>query len=73
MIEYRGYNITSDGTYLMRKIEAIGRGSVHLSLRGLFTNEKSARKSIDFYEDNKIEKEEAQNDKASLRRRSKQV
>lgn len=55
MTEYRGYKIVTDPT-LMKKIEAVGRGSVHLSLRGLYTTERYAQKQIDIYENGKEEK-----------------
>lgn len=53
MIEYRGYQIVTDNTNMMKEIKAIGRGSVHLSLRGHYTTEKYAMKSIDVYENGK--------------------
>ena len=51
-MEYRGYKIqrTSMG---MREVKAVGRGSVHKSLRGLFTSDGEAIKLIDYYEDSK--------------------
>ena len=50
MIEYRGYHIKTDPSYpSMKRVEAIGRGSVHLHLRGLYTNETLAKKAIDFH------------------------
>lgn len=56
-MEYRGYNIESIGTFAMKEIKAIGRGSVHMSLRGNYTDFRTAMKAIDFYEDNKQTKE----------------
>lgn len=54
MLEYRGYHIETDSSYpTMKKVEAIGRGSVHLSLRGLFTSLKIAKEAIDTHEDRK--------------------
>lgn len=47
-MEYRGYNIVTDSFF--KKIEPIGRGSVHMSLRGMFTSEGVAKKAIDSYE-----------------------
>ena len=52
-MEYRGYGIERDPLYFMFKIVPIGRGSVHLSLRGLHTNIKSVEQTIDRYEDRK--------------------
>ena len=37
----------------MKRIEAIGRGSVHMSLRGYYSGEKGARQAIDDHEDRK--------------------
>ena len=51
-MEYRGYNIVTDSN-MMKKIEAIGRGSVHLSLRGHYTTERYAMKQIDVHENQK--------------------
>lgn len=48
MIEYRGYYIKTDPLYpRMTKIEMIGRGSIHLSLRGHYTSQLTAMKAID--------------------------
>ncbi len=49
MTEYKGYNIVSDGTYGMKEIKPTTRGSVPGELRGVFTNETFARKSIDAF------------------------
>lgn len=71
MLEHRGYHINTDPTYpTMKKVEAIGRGSVHLSLRGLFTSLKIAKDTIDAYED---KKEVVEDGKISQRGRSKQI
>lgn len=45
--EYKGYLIVGDGTYGMKEIKPTGKGSVHLALRGKYTNAGSAMKSID--------------------------
>ena len=70
MTEHRGYKIVTDNDYLMKKIEAIGRGSVHLSLRGLYTTEKYAKNAIDVYENRKEELDGQSSVKASISRRS---
>lgn len=49
MLEYNGYKITSGPDARLKKVEAIGRGSVHLSLRGFYTSTKEAQKAIDFH------------------------
>lgn len=46
-LEYKGYQIVSDGTYGYKEIKPMGKGSVHLSLRGKFTNERIAKVAID--------------------------
>lgn len=51
MNEYKGYSIESDGTFSMRKIKPIGKGSVPLELRGSFTNTAFAMQAIDAYKD----------------------
>lgn len=53
MTEYRGYEIVTDTSNMMKEIKAIGRGSVHKSLRGYYTTEKYAMKNIDVYENGK--------------------
>jgi hypothetical protein len=49
--EYRGYLIVGDGTFGYKQIKPVGKGSVHLSLRGDYTTAAFARKAIDYYED----------------------
>lgn len=46
-VEYNGYQIDTDGTYGMKMIKTIGRGSLPLELRGVFTNTYMAKKAID--------------------------
>ncbi len=77
-MEYKGYSIVNDPEFMSKRIEPIGRGSVHLSLRGRFTSEGIAKKAIDVYELNKpteVEspKEEPVVGKKHVRRRSKQI
>jgi len=47
--EYEGYKIEADGTYSMKVIKAIGKGSVHLDLRGLYSSVGEARLAIDSF------------------------
>ncbi|MDB4302077.1 hypothetical protein N9924_00780 [bacterium] len=49
MIDYNGFNITTDGTFGYHVIKPIGKGSIPKSLRGSFTNTTFAKKSIDAY------------------------
>lgn len=53
MEQYKGYTIRPCDSLIGYEIEYIGRGSLHLSLRGLFTDKSIARKSIDKYEKRK--------------------
>ena len=46
-MEYKGYDIVGDGTYGHKLIKAIGKGSVHLELRGSYTNSNFAQTAID--------------------------
>lgn len=48
-IEYRGYSIENDGTYGMKEIRPIGKGSVPIVLRGKFTKTSLAQQAIDGY------------------------
>lgn len=45
--EYKGYVIVGDGTYGYKEIKPVGKGSVHLELRGSFTNADQAKIAID--------------------------
>lgn len=47
--EYRGYAIEGDGTYGQKVIKPVGKGSVHLSLRGSYTTVAFAKRAIDVY------------------------
>jgi len=49
MIEYEGYKVVGDGAYGFKEIKAIGKGSVHLSLRGKYTGTNQAKRAIDFF------------------------
>lgn len=46
-MEYSGYNIEGDGTFGMKLIKTVGRGSLPMELRGVFTTDYMARKAID--------------------------
>lgn len=48
-MEYRGYNIDSDGTYGFKVIKPVKAGSVPGELRGLFTTAVFAQRQIDLY------------------------
>lgn len=46
-MEYKGYKIEADGCYGYKSIKPIGRGSVPVKLRGLYTSAIIAQKDID--------------------------
>lgn len=46
-IEYKGYNIVNEPPYMLKAIKAIGKGSVHLALRGKYTTSAEACLAID--------------------------
>lgn len=47
--EYKGFLIYHDGTYGHKHIKPVGKGSVHLSLRGSYTSAAQAHRAIDLY------------------------
>lgn len=49
--EYKDHLIVPDGQYGYKEIKPVGKGSVHLSLRGKYTTEREAARAIDFYVD----------------------
>lgn len=49
-MEYKGYEIRREPNYFMVEVKAIGRGSVHMALRGYYQTYKDAMKAIDQYE-----------------------
>jgi hypothetical protein len=57
-VEYNGYKIVNDDTFGYKEIKPLGRGSIHLSLRGKFTTEKVARQAIDNYLASKVNKDD---------------
>lgn len=48
---YRGYSIQGDNTYGYKEIKPVGKGSVHLSLRGQYTTAAFAQRAIDYHLD----------------------
>lgn len=54
-VEYKGYQIVNDGTYGFKEIKPLGKGSVHLSLRGKFTNDRIAKVAIDTFLSKKVD------------------
>ena len=48
-MQYEGYTIVGDKTFGYKNIKPIGKGSVPLELRGSYTNDNFAKKSIDTY------------------------
>tara|TARA_R110000772_G_scaffold144025_1_gene253579 strand:- start:11734 stop:11934 length:201 start_codon:yes stop_codon:yes gene_type:complete len=55
-MEYNGYNIVGDGTFGYKHIKPLGKGSVSLELRGIYTTAYEAQKAIDDYVRTKLEK-----------------
>ncbi len=58
--EYKGYHVMSDGTFGMKVIKPIGKGSVPMQLRDKYTTYAFAYQAIDAYlvgaEDGKTKK-----------------
>ena len=50
-MEYKGYSVEGDGTFGYKKIKPVGKGSVHLALRGSYTTPKEACDAIDRFLD----------------------
>lgn len=46
---YKNYKIVSEGGFGMKVIKANGKGSIHLDLRGLYTNAGTAKRAIDVF------------------------
>ena len=59
--EYKGFHIENDGTFSMKTIAFIGRGSVPLDLRGSYTKTDLAKQDIDSF----LEKKGKDNAKTS--------
>lgn len=74
-MDYLQYKIINDAVFpTMRRIVPATKGSVHMSLRGLFSEINEAKKAIDNFElKRQIRKEAEQHGKTSRRRRSKQI
>lgn len=47
--EYNGYKIVTVNHFLLKEVKAIGKGSVPMELRGLFTSTAQAKLGIDAY------------------------
>lgn len=69
MEEYKGYKIVPTPSMIAYQVEYVGRGSQPTSLRGLFTDKKTAKRFIDTY----LKGKEDTSGKAVSSRRSKQV
>lgn len=69
MEEYRGYSIKFSQAFIAFEVEYIGRGSAHNSLRGHFTDKRTAKKFIDVYLNGK----EEEDDEKLQRSGSKQI
>lgn len=52
-MEYKGYKIEGDGTFGLKMIKPLGRGTVPKALRGQYTGYKEAQEAIDSYESTK--------------------
>lgn len=50
--EYKDHLIVGDGTFGYQEIKPVGKGSVHLSLRGKYTSVNTAKRAIDHYVNN---------------------
>lgn len=71
-MDYLQYKIISDPLFpTMKRVVPVGKGSVHMSLRGLFTGVREATKAIDNFENTR--KESDDNGPRVRYRRSKQV
>ena len=46
-MEYNGYNIEGDGSFGMKIIKTVGRGSLPLELRGAFLSVRDVCRAID--------------------------
>lgn len=48
-IEYKDYMVVSEEPFMLKVIKPIGKGSVHLSLRGKYTSSTEACRAIDSF------------------------
>jgi hypothetical protein len=53
MTEYKGYIVEGDGTFGMKIIKPVGRGTVPNELRGAFSSFSFAQRAIDLIADKK--------------------
>ncbi len=61
--EYKGYEIYPDGTFGMKLVKNSGSGTIPKVLRGSFSNNVQAQRSIDRYLDTKVSVKEKSNAK----------
>ena len=54
-MEYKNYNIVSDGTFGYKEIKPIGKGSVHSELRGVWVTARDAMRAIDMLTSRKVD------------------
>jgi hypothetical protein len=52
-MEYKGFDIIGDGTFGMKVIKAVGKGSVPMLLRGSYSNDRFAQHAVDVHLSNK--------------------
>lgn len=55
-MEYNGYKIVGDGTFGMKHIHTIGRGSLPKALKGSFSSDREAKQAIDGVVAERVEK-----------------
>lgn len=53
-IEYKGYKIVPDGKFGYYSVAPLGKGSVNMVLRGLYTKTIEAMKAIDTFTDKEV-------------------
>lgn len=68
-MEYKGYKLEREPNFLMVEVRAIGRGSVHLSLRGYYQTYKDAMKAIDRYS-SRLKRKEVENGRSTAASRA---
>lgn len=54
-MEYKGYKIARQANMMGYEISHVGRGSLHNSLKGVFTSVEIAKMFIDSYKPNEVE------------------
>ena len=63
--EYEGFKIDGDGTFSMKVIKPVGKGSIPVALRGSYTSTREAEVAIDRYLANKEKYNRAKTKKPS--------